>query len=98
MMEKERVVMDKSFMRAFYREFYSNPQSEAVKDSEEYKNKRFVRYCIEEKLFAKLKENNMELYEYIEKYLDAYADEVEIALEEMYLLGAWDRERMLKTG
>ena len=31
-----------------------------------------------------------------EEYLDAYADEQEILLEEMYLLGALDRERMLR--
>jgi len=37
-----------------------------------------------------------EAHKRFNEYLDACAEEVEILLEEIYLLGASDREKMLK--
>lgn len=73
-----------------------NPQNEAVKDSEEYKIKRNWRHELETKFTECLKNTGQEMLQMFEEYLDAYADEQEILLEEMYLLGALDRERMLR--
>lgn len=73
-----------------------NPQNEAVKDSEEYKIKRNRRHELETKFTECLKNAGQGMLQMFEEYLDAYADEQEILLEEMYLLGALDRERMLR--
>ena len=43
-----------------------------------------------------LQENSKELVEVFEDYLDACADELEVLLEEIYLMGAQDREKMLR--
>lgn len=88
--------MDRCFMQSFYKNYYMNPQNEAVKNSEEYPIKRNTRYELETKLTEYLKNTGEELLQLFEEYLDAYADEQEILLEEMYLLGATDRERMLR--
>lgn len=73
-----------------------NPQNEAVKDSEEYKIKRNRRHELETKFTEYLKNAGQGMLQMFEEYLDAYADEQENLLEEMYLLGALDRERMLR--
>ena len=55
-----------------------------------------IRYVIEDELTEKLGGTKTELYQLFEKFIDAYADEMDVLLEEMYLLGAKDREKMLK--
>ena len=89
-------LMDRNFIRSFCRNYYTDFQSEAVKSSEEYQEKRLLRYEVETKLATKIKECGNEIFALFEKYLDAYADEQEVLLEEMYLLGAEDREKMLR--
>ena len=87
--------LDREFMKSFLNNYYADFQSEAVKESEEYKEKRNKRYEMERAFELGLQEYK-ELSELFEAYLDACADESEILLEEMYLMGAQDRERMLK--
>ena len=55
-----------------------------------------MRYEIEKKFVLQLQECSKELVELFETYLDACADEQEVLLQEVYLLGANDRERMLR--
>lgn len=88
--------MDREFIKSFLNNYYADFQSEAVKDSDEYKERRKRRYEIEKKFVLLLQESTKELVELFEAYLDACADELEILLEEMYLMGAQDRENMLK--
>ena len=88
--------MDREFIKSFLNNYYADFQSEAVKDSDEYKERRTRRYEIEKKFVLLLQESTKELVELFEVYLDACADELEILLEEMYLMGAQDRENMLK--
>ena len=88
--------MDRAFMKSFLNNYYADYQSEAVKDSEEYRKRQTKRYEIEKKFELLLQENSKELVELFEVYLDSCADEFEILLQEMYLMGAADRERMLR--
>lgn len=88
--------MDRSFMKLFYEKCYTYPQEVVIKDSEEYIGKRKLRYEAEEKFVEQLKKYDGELELMFEQYLDACADEEEILMQEMYLLGASDREKMLK--
>ena len=87
--------MDREFMKSFLNNYYADFQREAVKESEEYKEKRNKRYEIERAFELGLQEYK-ELSELFEAYLDACADELEVLLEQMYLLGAADREKMLR--
>lgn len=88
--------MNMEFMREYYRSYYTNPFDEAIRDSVEYRVKQAIRYVIEDELTEKLGGSKTELYQLFEKFIDAYADEMDVLLEEMYLLGAKDREKMLK--
>lgn len=88
--------MDREFMKSFYKNYYMNPQVEAIKDSNEYQEKLNQRYEVESKFTKLLKKFGNELVQVFQQYLDAYADEQEILLEEMYLMGALDREKMLR--
>jgi hypothetical protein len=83
-------------MISFYKRYYDNPQYEAIKNSELYKEKREKRYELEEKLELQMHVMEKNLFQLFDAYLNACADEQEILLEEMYLLGAGDREKMLK--
>lgn len=84
-------------MREYYRNYYADPQTEAVRDCIVYREKRSVRYVIEAELFDSLKKVDNQLCDMFEMYLDSYADELEILLEEMYLLGACDKAKMLEA-
>lgn len=88
--------MDKSFMREFYRIFYADSISNTVKELEAYLVKRENRYKRETELLEILGGIDSEVHKRFNEYLDACAEEVEILLEEIYLLGARDREKMLK--
>lgn len=88
--------MDRDFMRSFYEKYYADPQKTAVKDSEEYTKQRDLRYDVEERFVKLLSKSDDDLEQLFEEYLDACADEIEILLREIYLLGASDREKMLK--
>lgn len=87
--------MDKDFIRLFYQSFYENPQKDATKDSVKYDEKRIARYEKEKILIELLKNLGDEILQAFENYLDACADEQDVLLEEIYLMGAEDRERML---
>lgn len=88
--------MDREFIRSFCRNYYSDFQTEAVKDSEEYQEMRRQRYEIEKRFELALQEHGEELLCLFEQYLDAYADEQEVLMQETYLMGAQDREKMLR--
>lgn len=88
--------MDRALMKSFCQNYYSDFQTEAVKNSEEYQEKRSQRYDLENKIELVLQEYGKEVVGLFEQYLDAYADEQEVLLEEIYLMGAQDREKMLR--
>ena len=88
--------MDKEYMRTYYRRFYENPCDLVVADSEEFKEKRDLRYKSEDELTEMMGGNRTLLYQKFDDYISAYADEMEVMREETYLLGAADREQMLK--
>ena len=88
--------MDREFMKSFCKNYYSDFEYEAIKDSELYKEKRIERHNVENELILRLQEHGEDVIGLFEKYLDAYADEIEVHLEEMYLMGAEDREKMLR--
>lgn len=85
--------MDREFMKSFYRNYYEDVYSEAIKEFTEYQEKQIVKYDLQAKIEEELSEKGLKLFE---QFLDALADEQEILLQEMYLLGAQDRERMLR--
>lgn len=87
--------MDRKFMRSFCQKYYSDFQTDAVKDSTEYQERKKKRYEIERKFELKLQEHEG-LEKLFEEYLDACADEQEVLQEEVYLLGAQDREKMMR--
>lgn len=87
--------MDREFMKSFYRNYYENPQGEATKDSPVFTEKHNLRYEFEDKFIEILHELGPDALSAFEQYMDAYTDEQEVVLEEMYLLGAKDREKML---
>ena len=88
--------MDKEFMREFYRNFYMHPCDEAIKDSEEYKEKNQIRFELENEVEKMLGGTRTNEYKIFDDFLTAFYDEYEVLLEEMYLMGARDRERMLR--
>ena len=88
--------MDKEYMRTYYRRFYENPCDLVVADSEEFREKRDLRYKLEDELTEMMGGNRTSLYQKFDDYISAYADEMEVMREETYLLGAADREQMLK--
>ena len=83
-------------MRTYYRRFYENPCDLVVADSEEFKEKRDLRYKLEDELTEMMGGNRTLLYQKFDDYISAYADEMEVMREETYLLGAADREQLLK--
>ena len=88
--------MDREFMKLFLNNYYADFQTEAVKDSAEYKERRRYRYELEKKIELLLQELSKDLIKVFDDYIDACADEQEILLQEMYLMGAQDREKMLR--
>lgn len=88
--------MDKGFMREFYQKFYLHPCDEAIKDSEEYKEKNKIRFELEEKVEKMLGGTRTTEYKVFDDFLSALYEEYEVILEEMYLMGARDREKMLR--
>ena len=83
-------------MREFYKNFYMHPSDEAIKDSEEYKEKSRIRFELENEVEKMLGGMGTAEYKKFDDFLTAFYDENEVLLEEMYLLGAYDRERMLR--
>ena len=67
-----------------------------ISESDEFKEKRDLRYKLEDELTEMLGGTQTLLYRKFDQYISAYADEMEVMREETYLLGAADREQMLK--
>lgn len=83
-------------MTEFYQKFYIHPSDVAIKDSDEYKKKYDIRSELEDEVEKILGGINTAEYKVFDKFLSALYDEYEVLLQGMYLLGALDRERMLK--
>lgn len=88
--------MDKEFMRSYYRTFYEHAYNVAVADSEEYREKQHIRQTLEYELEKMMGGINTPLYKKFDEYVGVYADEMDVMLEEVSLLGAADREKMLR--
>ena len=88
--------MDKEYMRNYYRRMYENPCDLVVTESEKFKEKRNLRYALEDKLEQMMGGTSTQIYKVFDKYISAFCDEMEVMREETYLLGAADREQMLK--
>lgn len=88
--------MDKEYMRNYYRRMYENPCDLVIIDSEEFEEKKKIRYALEDKLEEMMGGTSTQLYKVFDEYISAFSDEMEVMREETYLLGAADREQMLK--
>ena len=88
--------MDKEYMRNYYRRMYENPCDLVIIDSEEFKEKKKIRYALEDKLEEMMGGASTHIYKVFDEYISAFCDEMEIMREETDLLGAADRERMLR--
>ena len=88
--------MDKEYMRNYYRRMYENPCDLVIINSEEFEEKKKIRYALEEKLEEMMGGTSTQLYKVFDEYISAFSDEMEVMREETYLLGAADREQMLK--
>ena len=88
--------MDKEYMRNYYRRMYENPCDLVIIDSEEFEEKKKIRYALEDKLEEMMGGASTHIYIVFDEYISAFCDEMEIMREETDLLGAADRERMLR--
>lgn len=88
--------MDRNFMKSFYERYYENPVGEAIRGSEKYHDLQKKRQEIECVLEEKLRDSGKDLMQLFDTYLDICTEEIEILLQEVYLQGACDRERMLR--
>ena len=74
---------------------YENSCDLVIIDSEEFEKKK-IRYALEDKLEEMMGGASTHIYKVFDEYISAFCDEMEIMREETYLLGAADRERMLR--
>ena len=88
--------MDREYMRSYYRRFYENPSDLVVTESDEFKEKRDLRYNREDELTEMMGGTGTIMYKKFDEYISAFSEEMEVMREETYLLGAADREQMLK--
>lgn len=88
--------MDKEYMRNYYRRMYENPCDLVIIDSEEFEEKKKIRHELEDKLAEMMGGTSTSIYKVFDEYVSAFSDEMEVMREETYLLGAADREQMLK--
>ena len=88
--------MDKEYMRNYYRRMYENPCDLVIIDSEEFEEKKKIRYELEDRLEKMMGGTSTLIYKVFDEYISALSDEMEVMREETYLLGAADREKMLK--
>ncbi|MBQ5675102.1 MAG: hypothetical protein IIV45_08510 [Lachnospiraceae bacterium] len=88
--------MDREYMRSYYRRFYENPSDLVVTESDEFKEKRDLRYNLEDELTEMMGGTGTIMYKKFDEYISAFSEEMEVMREETYLLGAADREQMLK--
>ena len=88
--------MDREYMRSYYRRFYENPSDLVVTESDEFKEKRDLRYNLEDELTEMMGGTGTIMYKKFDEYISAFTEEMEVMREETYLLGAADREQMLK--
>ena len=83
-------------MNLFRTNFYEDYLQEVVKDSVEYKEKRALRYDVESQFDLAVQTNGKELVKLYENYQKVLWEELDCMFECVYILGASDRERMLR--
>ena len=83
-------------MRDFYQKYYTDPYQEAIKESDVFFAKRDFRYKVEEEFSELIGGTRTAEYRKFDEFITAFVDEYDVMLEEMYLLGAADREKMLR--
>ena len=88
--------MDKEYMRDYYRNRYDHAYDVAVAGSVAYENEKNIRQEKEDELIRLLGGTGTIAYQKFDEYITAYMQEMDVMLEEIYLLGALDRERMLR--
>jgi hypothetical protein len=88
--------MDMNFMRDYYRMRYFQDCMPMLIEREEYDKKSEIRYQMEEAFKVRLEEYSSKLYPEFEKLVDCIEDVHNVMLEEIYLIGARDRENMLR--
>lgn len=88
--------MDMNFMRDYYRMSYFQDCKPMLIEREKYDEKCKIRYQLEEAFKERLEGYDSKLYPEFEKLVDCIEDVHNIMLEEMYLIGARDRENMLR--
>lgn len=88
--------MDMEFMRDYYRMNYFQDCKPLLIEREEYDKKSMIRFQKEEEFKERLGGYNSELYPVFEKLVDCIEEVHDVMLEEMYLIGARDRENMLR--
>ncbi len=88
--------MDVEMMRQYYCDTYQCPTDAAIENSREFEQKRNIRYKMEEKLTQMMGGKGSALFKAFDDYVTAMADEHNVIEEAMYLMGARDRERMLR--
>lgn len=87
--------MDREVMTLYYDRVHENVVGDAVADSEEYRKAHEDYVLMENNLREKYK-NQPEVLKDYSTIMDKLMVEESIIFREMYLLGASDRERMLK--
>lgn len=83
-------------MRDYYRNRYDHAYDVAVAGSVAYENEKNIRQEKEDELIRLLGGTGTIAYQKFDEYISAYMQEMDVMLEEIYLLGALDRERMLR--
>lgn len=88
--------MDWQFMNQFYSKMYEEPEKEAVNKNEEYAAARYRREQAEEKLLKLMEKESRELQNGFADLMLAMNEQQRILEKAMYMMGAKDRERMLR--
>ena len=83
-------------MRLYFRNHHLDPQYEIMQKSRTYMERFEDKYVLEELLTNYIESQETGIRQVFEKYLDAVNEENVQLVEEGYLLGAEDREKMLR--
>lgn len=88
--------MDVEFMEQFYSKMYEEPEKEAVRENREYASVRQRREQVEDRFWKMTETMPREVQDAFSDFMVALNEEQQVLLKAMYMLGAKDRERMLR--
>lgn len=88
--------MDVEFMEQFYSKMYEEPEKEAVRENREYASVRHRREQVEDRFWKMTETMPREVQNAFSDFMVALNEEQQVLLKAMYMLGAKDRERMLR--